>query len=267
MNDPLTDAISDTALHVPGQHLTAAAAAIQDIPRCSPESQAALINAIPAANYRRHATTIAQAWNDHPGLAGAAVATALRSAAATAAAARAEHAASLVWTGPTTEVTGLRATRSALDELVANATRRLVLVSFVSYDVEELAKSLANAVERGVEVTLILETPDDPGGPLTVDNDHPFEPIKATAKFYRWPSEAREAHFSAAARLHAKCVIADRSAALITSANLTSAGINDNLELGVLINAGPLPERLARHFELLIGEGTLEQVWTKGPQS
>ena len=57
-----------------------------------------------------------------------------------------------------------------------------------------------------------------------------------------------------AASLHAKCVIADRSSALITSANLTSAGINDNIELGVLIEAGPLPARLHRHLELLIEE-------------
>ena len=59
---------------------------------------------------------------------------------------------------------------------------------------------------------------------------------------------------------HAKCVIVDQSSALITSANLTSAGINDNIELGVLIEAGPLPGRLHRHLGLLIEEGTLEAV-------
>jgi len=79
------------------------------------------------------------------------VAAAIRSATATAAATRAEHVVDLVWTGPTTEVTGLRATRSVLDELIANATHSLVLVSFVSYDVAEPTKSLADAIERGVE--------------------------------------------------------------------------------------------------------------------
>jgi phosphatidylserine/phosphatidylglycerophosphate/cardiolipin synthase-like enzyme len=106
-------------------------------------------------------------------------------------------------------------------------------------------------------VTLILETPDDPGGPLTVDADHPFGPLKATANFYRWPKETREARFSTVARLHAKCVIADQLAALITSANLTSADINDNIEPGVLIEAGSLPEQLTRHIELLIDRGFL----------
>ena len=258
MSDPLAYAIADAALHVPGQHLTAAAAAICGAPRWSSAAQTALINAIPAPNYRTHAATIAQAWKDCPGLAGASVAAALRAAAATAAAVQAEDATSLVWTGPTTEVTGLRATRSVLDTLVANAASSLVLVSFVSHDVAELTEGLADAIGRGVEVTLILETPDDPGGPLAVNADHPFAPIKATANFYRWPSEAREAFFAPTARLHAKCVIADRSAALITSANLTSAGINDNLELGVLIEAGHLPARLSEHLESLIEAGSLE---------
>ena len=55
-------------------------------------------------------------------------------------------------------------------------------------------------------------------------------------------------------------MIADRSSALITSANLTSAGINDNIELGILVEAGPLPARLHRHIELLTEGGTLEPV-------
>lgn len=257
MSDPLSDAIAAAALHVPAQHLTAAAAAIEDLP-CSAASQTALINAIPASNYRSHATTIAQAWKGAPDLPGASVAAALRSAAATAAVARAEHNVSLVWTGPTTEVTGLRTTRAVLDTLVANATESLVLVSFVSYNVAELAGSLANAINRGVEVTLILETPNDPGSPLTVGANHPFASLATSARFYHWPEEAREVFFAKSALLHAKCVIADRSAALITSANLTSAGINDNLELGVLIEAGPLPARLSHHLDLLIADGTLQ---------
>ena len=260
MNDPLTNAIANAALHIPEQHLATAAAAVQHSPRCSPTSQTTLINAIPAANYRKHARDIAQHWSNTPELSGASVASALRAAAAAAAAVRAEHAVSLVWTGPTTDVTGLRATRSVLNTLVANATQSLVLVSFVSYDVAELTAGLADAIKRGVEVTLILETPDDPGGNLTIDTNHPFEPIKKAANVYCWPKETREAFFAKSARLHAKCVIADRSSALITSANLTSAGINDNLELGVLIEAGPLPDTLSQHLESLINKGSLERV-------
>ena len=258
MNDPITDAIVDAAIHVPEELLSAGAAAIESATRWSATSRSSLIGAIPATNYHEHADKIAQAWSDTPDLAGATVAAAMRTAAATAATVRSEHNASLVWTGPSTEITGLRSTRSVLDTLVANATQSLILVSFATYNVAGLTERLADAIARGVKVTLILETPDDTGGALDFGPAHPFAPIKTTANFYRWPSEAREVFFAKSARLHAKCVIADRSSALITSANLTSAGINDNIELGVLIEAGPLPTRLSHHLDLLIDQGTLE---------
>ena len=95
---------------------------------------------------------------------------------------------------------------------------------------------------------------------LVISPGHSFAPIRETACFYRWLLEARGAFFASTARLHAKCVIADRSTALITSANLTSAGINDNIELGILIEAGPLPGRLQEHLELLMEDGTFEEV-------
>lgn len=251
MNEPLTQTIVEAATKVPESLLAQAAAAIDNEPRCSTEARSALVAAVPATNYREHAERIARAWSRSSDTTGAAVALALRAAAAAAAAVRADHNVSLVWTGPQTEVAGLRSTRGVLAALVANASETLTLVSFASYDVDELTDSLAAAIARGVEVTLVLETPEDPGGPLTFGPNHPFEPIKTTARFYRWPEEAREAFFAKSARLHAKCVIADRSSALITSANLTSAGINDNIELGVLIEAGPLPMRLSRHLDLL----------------
>ena len=263
--DAMTDAAVDAAIHVPGDLLAAGAAAIENTPGWSTGSQSALIGASPAAHYREHAQTIAQAWSRTPDVAGAVVATAMRAAASTAGAVRAEHKVSLVWTGPSTEAGHLRSTRSVLATLVANATENLVLVSFASYDVAELTAALAAATARGVEVTLILETPDDPGGPLVIGPAHPFASIKNTASFYRWPHEARKAFFATAARLHAKCVIADRSSALITSANLTSAGINDNIELGVLIEAGPLPTKLSQHLQLLIEDATLEEIGTHTP--
>ena len=263
--DAVTDAVVDAALHVPGELLGAGAAAIEDAPAWSTGPQSALIGASAAAHYREHAEAIAQAWSRTPDVAGAVVAATMRAAASTVEAVRAEHKVSLVWTGPSTEAVRLRSTRSVLATLVANATESLVLVSFASYDVAELTAALTDAIERGVEVTLILETPDDPGGPLVIGPAHPFASIKDTASFYRWPLEAREAFFAAKARLHAKCVIADRSSALITSANLTSAGINDNIELGVLIEAGPLPTTLSQHLELLIEDATLEAVGIQTP--
>ena len=265
MKDAVTETVVEAALHVPGELLAAGAATVEDAPGWSTGSQSALIDASPAAHYREQAEKIARAWSHTPDIPGAAIAAAIRAAAKTAEAVRAEHKVSLVWTGPSTDAIGLRSTRSVLNTMVANATKNLVLVSFASYDIAELTTALARAIDRGVELTLIIDTPDDPGGPLIIGPDHPFAPIKTTAHFYRWPRETRETFFAATARLHAKCVIADQSSTLITSANLTSAGINDNIELGVLIEAGPLPIKLHRHLELLIEEHTLEEVGTQAP--
>ena len=104
MNDPVTAAIVEAAIHVPEELLAAGAAAVENSTRWSASSRAAFIGAIPATNYRELAERIAQAWSDTPDLAGAAVAAAMRTAAVTAATVRSEHNASLVWTGPSTEV-------------------------------------------------------------------------------------------------------------------------------------------------------------------
>ena len=260
--DAVTRAVVDAAMQVPGELLALGAGAIEEFPGWSSRSEAALVGANPATHYREHAGKISRSWSCAPEMSGDVVAAAMRSAVSTAASVRAEHQVSLVWTGPATEALGLRTTRSVLDTLVANAIESLVLVSFASYDVANLTTALASAIARGVEVTIILETPDDPGAPLDIDKAHPFAPIKDTASFYHWPLEAREAFFATTARLHAKCVVADQSSTLITSANLTSAGINDNIELGVLIEAGPLPAKLHSHLGLLIEENTLEAVET-----
>ena len=260
MRDQLTDTIVKAATKVPGDLLVAGADAIENSANWSERTGSALVNASPAAHYQAQAEDISNAWSRNPLVSGAVIAAALRSAVATAEVVRSEHDVSLVWTGPTSTTSGLRSTRSVLTTLVNNATSSLVLLSYATYNVAQLASDLDEAINRGVQVTLLLEDPDNPGGPLDLSASHPFESIKETASIYRWPRENRQPDFSPEARLHAKCVIADRSRALITSANLTSAGINDNVELGVLIQAGPLPSKLNDHLDQLIEEGTFETV-------
>ena len=59
-------------------------------------------------------------------------------------------------------------------------------------------------------------------------------------------------------KLHAKVIVADRRDALVTSANLTGAGLLDNLEMGLHIK-GDSARAIVRHFDLLIDEGILER--------
>ncbi len=46
----------------------------------------------------------------------------------------------------------------------------------------------------------------------------------------------------------------------MTSANLTDAAINDNMELGVLIESPTTTSQLHRHFQKLITDGVLVRV-------
>lgn len=60
--------------------------------------------------------------------------------------------------------------------------------------------------------------------------------------------------------MHVKSVIQDRQAMLLSSANLTSAAFDRNMELGLLVAGGTLPERVDRHFDELIETGELVRV-------
>ncbi|MBN2033991.1 MAG: hypothetical protein JW836_11995 [Deltaproteobacteria bacterium] len=55
--------------------------------------------------------------------------------------------------------------------------------------------------------------------------------------------------FSTRAILHAKCVVADRRTALVSSANFTEAAQTSNIEAGVLITYEPFVRRISEYFE------------------
>jgi phosphatidylserine/phosphatidylglycerophosphate/cardiolipin synthase-like enzyme len=260
MNDPITAAVLIAAEKVPGDMLALGATAVESATAWSPTAAEHLIRASPASVYQEHTEAICETWEVLPHIPGIAVAAAIRAAAAAVASSRAVNQVSLVWTGPPSRAVGIRQTRAVVNTIVANATTSLLLVSFASYGVDDLAKALSKASDRGVDVSLILESHDDSGGGLTFDASKAFTVLLGRAHFYHWPHDARKAFFSSSARLHAKCIVADRSTALITSANLTGAGINDNIELGTLIEAGSLPATLHQHFLLLIEDGTLQLV-------
>ena len=63
---------------------------------------------------------------------------------------------------------GLRSTQSLPNTIVADATENPVLVWFASHDVADFATALADAAARDAEVSLVLETSDDPGGLLVI---------------------------------------------------------------------------------------------------
>lgn len=52
--------------------------------------------------------------------------------------------------------------------------------------------------------------------------------------------------------LHAKCVVVDRRAVFVSSANFTEAAQERNIEVGLLIRSPALAEGIVRHFEMLV---------------
>ncbi len=72
----------------------------------------------------------------------------------------------------------------------------------------------------------------------------------------RWPADQRPA---SGAALHAKTVVIDRSIAFITSANVTKRAAGDNIEAGLLVRGGDIPQRLVDHVGQLLQDDVLRQ--------
>jgi cardiolipin synthase A/B len=163
-----------------------------------------------------------------------------------------------VATGPSTPHVSLRHTRAVVLDLISHASAQLLIVSFAAYKVPDLAKAIGEAVVRGVSVRMILEAAEESSGALSHDAADAFAGLAGAVEFYVWPLERRPTGVSAT--LHAKAVVADGTAAFISSANLTGSALDHNLELGVLVRGGPLPRRLADHFSSLIAADVLRRV-------
>ncbi len=58
--------------------------------------------------------------------------------------------------------------------------------------------------------------------------------------------------------LHAKAVVADDEAVFITSANLTEAALDRNIEIGLLVRDQPLALSVVSHFGALIEKKMLQ---------
>lgn len=167
--------------------------------------------------------------------------------------------AQLVWTGPTSTRAPFRRTDEALLECVRSASRVLTIVTFAAYRVPDVRSALIGALDRGVEVRFVGETESAGDGGLRFDAVHALgQAIATRSRLFEWPPEARPRDPRGwTGRLHAKCALADDAVLLVSSANLTGAALDANMEMGVLLKGGRLPLLAARHFDDLIRTGTL----------
>ena len=167
----------------------------------------------------------------------------------------------LVWSGP--EVAGLHArdTRRVYEELLGAAKRSIWASTYVYFDGPRAFATLAARMDAipELQVTLLLNIQRRRG-----DTTAPDQLVRRFAdRFWTsdWPGEARPRVYydprsldldGPAGVLHAKAVVADGEAVFTTSANLTDAALDRNIELGVLIRDRALAASVTSHFQGLI---------------
>lgn len=203
---------------------------------------------------------LCQVWLNNKDASPQDVAFALRGASAAAVLRETRGSVELVWTGPLTGQVPVRHTEQVLCEVIKSAKRRLFLVSFVAYEVDSIIQALRGAIGRQVQVGLLLESSDNHGGRVSHDSVITMKRVLPSIDVYIWSSEKKSLDGQFPGAVHAKCAVADGELAFITSANLTSAAMERNMELGVLVKGGDLPTELYRHIDALISTKIIEKV-------
>ncbi|RQQ06287.1 phospholipase [Burkholderia stagnalis] len=157
--------------------------------------------------------------------------------------------AELVWTGPTTPFVSARRTEQALLQVINAAKQTLFVTSFVAYDVSTIVKALNEASARGVSISMLLESSQDHGGSISFDAIGKLKALVPSAHVYTW--RVQDEIFSDG-RVHAKVAVADQHTCFVTSANLTGFAMERNMEAGLLLSGGNIPQMLEEHLRALV---------------
>ncbi len=175
---------------------------------------------------------------------------------------QAEQQIKLLWAGPSpADQIPARRIDQALYDLIANAKREILLVTFAAAKIERLAQALISAAGRGVAIKLILEFEQSSEGQLSYDALKAFPPdLIAAVEVYHWPVEKRERNQAGhPGKLHAKVAIVDDTA-LVSSANLTDDAFNRNLEVGVMVGSSEFLTKIKSYLGTLISNDTITRL-------
>lgn len=197
-------------------------------------------------------------WRENKQISSKEIASALVSASLTAELAAARGSIEMVWTGPSSNLVPIRHTEQVLREVIESAKTNLFVVSFVAYDVPGVHAALNKAIERNVAVDILVESSQSSHSKIQVNSVPKMKSAVPKANIYIWDQSKNPANSIGV--VHAKCAVADDCLAFITSANLTTAAMEKNVELGVLIKGGDLPARLDQHLRALVVNGIFQKV-------
>ena len=178
----------------------------------------------------------------------------------------------LTLSGPEVTGTPVVSTPTMVRALFEEAARDVIVASYVFYQCKDLFAPLAARLDTdpNFKVRFIVD--------LSHQRESPAEPLPIVANRFKakfmtelW-SGTKEPEFwhdprvfevderRLAGVMHAKVVIIDTEAALVTSANFTEAAQSRNIEVGVIVRQSHQVRRLRSYFEGLIQTGLLRQI-------
>lgn len=152
-----------------------------------------------------------------------------------------------VWTAPAVPGLGGRTTL-AVAELINRATTTVYAATYSAGAGSDYVQALAHAINRGVAVTVIV----DRG--MQLQNGGVIPKALAGARVWAYAPEPVGEYVPLQ---HAKLVVVDRAAALVTSANFSNAAAKFNLECGLLSHDAAVADDLVQQLETLYEHGAL----------
>lgn len=176
----------------------------------------------------------------------------------------------LVLTGPDVSGVPTEDTVAVVNTLFQEARSEVLLISYAVFNGERIFETLVARMRENpnLKVTFCLDISRRFG-----DTTPSSEIVRRFAADFRkkhWPwPELPEVYYyprslahtaEQRASLHAKAVVVDRRAALITSANLTEAAQLRNIEAGLLVRYEPIARRIADYADGLMHNEELFKV-------
>ncbi|MFE6735988.1 DISARM system phospholipase D-like protein DrmC [Microbacterium sp. NPDC057650] len=151
-----------------------------------------------------------------------------------------------VWSGPTFDGDGDHTT-SALAHLIDDANEDVFASTYSATPDSEFVKALWRAIARGVQTTLLVDS--------TVNDGKTASMLRSKLTGARfWTYDAPHGKYAVQ---HSKVVIVDSRAAFVTSANLSTAGAESNLEAGVVIHDVEFASSMRQRFTKLWQHGAI----------
>ncbi len=175
----------------------------------------------------------------------------------------------LVLSGPPLATIPTRQTAAVVRTLFSDADEEVLVAGYAIHNGQHIFGPLHERMLAVPNLAVRLFF-DIPRRDYQVDAEHIIKAFtrEFLDKHWPWPElphlyyYPRSLEISASERgsLHAKCVVIDRKAALVSSANFTEAAQHRNIEIGLLIRYSPMVTRLKNYFDSLVASGQLKAV-------